>query len=462
MKPSFARTITLLTLVAGSAASLSACSGTQDQFFAPLPGRGPRGNNPVSETLRSIKPALAVRGISCLMCHATIQSDVITDFGAGDPWFMGAHSYGLGADFYGNPYDGWASLGASNPNYTAGSRNPAMANTVNGSIIVPRVEINQAAVLSSMTPPGGPAPTPLWLRDFMMNDYYAPNYGAATPALRPAMAAVATPASGRDAVIEKDTMYIGAPTRAEILALAPKLDSAETTPAYAFEPNSETSPELSGLEITGNVNAQYLRNQAGTHLVCHGDLVVRGTVFLKNAVVETDADGCRLYATDSVFIQGPITYEGPATANLQISSARAIVAGFSLASLNVRLVTYPFAHMPPTRGPGSIADKSNAILADAQKIGADLKDAADAGQAYPYTTYTDPAGGVRTRVALGFEHVIFNAPQVHGRYYGPIHGVIIAEIALFAVGELQFQYDSIFNEVPAFPLLQTGILEVSP
>jgi cytochrome c5 len=41
-----------------------------------------------THAVQQFKPGLAVRGMSCLACHAKIQAGVITDFGYGDPWYM--------------------------------------------------------------------------------------------------------------------------------------------------------------------------------------------------------------------------------------------------------------------------------------------------------------------------------------------------------------------------------------
>ncbi len=50
-------------------------------------------NAVTAATIRSIEPALAVRGISCLMCHADIRANVVTDFGFGQNYFLGGRSH---------------------------------------------------------------------------------------------------------------------------------------------------------------------------------------------------------------------------------------------------------------------------------------------------------------------------------------------------------------------------------
>src|SRR3954467_4579416 len=57
------------------------------------PGPGDPGGGITKEILRDFKPALATRSASCLMCHANIVGNLITDFGysanPNDNWFMG-------------------------------------------------------------------------------------------------------------------------------------------------------------------------------------------------------------------------------------------------------------------------------------------------------------------------------------------------------------------------------------
>ena len=43
----------------------------------------------VESVIANLQPALAVRGSGCIMCHASLASSIITDFGYGDPYFFG-------------------------------------------------------------------------------------------------------------------------------------------------------------------------------------------------------------------------------------------------------------------------------------------------------------------------------------------------------------------------------------
>lgn len=66
-----------------------------------------------------------------------------------------------------------------------------------------------------------------------------------------------------------------------------------------------------------------------------------------------------------------------------------------------------------------------------------------------------------TRKVVNLEHIVLNAPQIHSRYLGKIKGLIIAEYALFAVGNFQFEHDAAtFSTVPILPLIYPKILQV--
>lgn len=47
----------------------------------------PEPEVPIEEIFKTLKPALAVRGIGCFTCHANINASIITDAGFGDPFY---------------------------------------------------------------------------------------------------------------------------------------------------------------------------------------------------------------------------------------------------------------------------------------------------------------------------------------------------------------------------------------
>jgi hypothetical protein len=48
----------------------------------------PTSSTGTTVSVKTLQPALAVRGISCLACHGQMQANVITDFGYGNNWFL--------------------------------------------------------------------------------------------------------------------------------------------------------------------------------------------------------------------------------------------------------------------------------------------------------------------------------------------------------------------------------------
>jgi hypothetical protein len=66
----------------------------------------------------------------------------------------------------------------------------------------------------------------------------------------------------------------------------------------------------------------------------------------------------------------------------------------------------------------------------------------------------------QSRVAINFEHLLLNAPVIHSRYLGAFQGVIVAEVAIFSLGEFVFNYDDVFADpsVPILPSLPIDVL----
>jgi|GEM_PF-5627722 len=59
-----------------------------------------------------------------------------------------------------------------------------------------------------------------------------------------------------------------------------------------------------------------------------------------------------------------------------------------------------------------------------------------------------------SRKHVEYKHMILNAPQIQSRYIGKFKGLLIAEYALFAVGDFLFEHDKeTFRRAKIFPLL---------
>ena len=437
--------------ITGLAGALgSACGVREHSFSRELQSNGPPGDvSPTSAALRKYRPALAVRGINCLMCHTQIRSNILTDFGYGDGKFFvstnpatdytAPHS-GLRLPWYGNYYGEWQ-----------------LAERIEGTVIIPRATIRDPNFLASVGQSG-----PIALLDLLQLDLGSTFYGPAGDAGGGPLTARITPVAGNPRIIDAGTVFIGAP---DLTGLQNRLPSSVPNPGWAALGDGA---QISGLTTaTGEGGGRFVTHGADP-IVCRGDVVINGTLFLNDVRIDTGAAGCRLYVTRSIFISGRVNYlQSGSTENLQLSSARAILLGFSPASLRTRLGAWYDDAQPLTRAPGSNSEKNGAILAEADLLGpARLKDSTDAA-ACPteMRTYVGENGGgsstTLTQCAIEYHRLLLNAPNVQSRYVGRFHGVTIAEIALFAPGALDFEYDAVFDSVDALPLLGQSILHVT-
>ncbi|MGE4134006.1 MAG: hypothetical protein AB7F86_20380, partial [Bdellovibrionales bacterium] len=218
---------------------------------------------------------------------------------------------------------------------------------------------------------------------------------------------------GLPSVVEKNSLHIGAPSAAQILAAAHGR-------ANTFSPLARKGGYF----------------QLSENFTCEGDVVVDGILFLKGAKIQTTR-GCRIYATASVFIEGAPQLIGAFDdRNLQIVSSRAVLMGLGRCG-SFDSVTNRFKQRGSfvTRGGLSASDSAAQIIADSQKI-SDLRD-------IDCSAYG---------ASQSFERILINAPQIHSRYLGKFKGTAIAEIAIFKLEDLVFEYDPVFERVPALSL----------
>lgn len=384
----------------------------------PVPAPIPVAPPTLAEVLKTIQPTLAVRAISCLLCHAQINSSVITDFGFGTANFMGGtkHFYN-GQSWYNDLAGTWQSA------------------SINGSVYVPDAQVTTQAqaVLGSAY-----QDLPLVsLADFMKipftltwTDYLQPEDHTS------AMANHVTPDAGVEKVIAKSQVVIRAPSVDEIKNLAPHLWATGTDTSEVTRVGPFADVQLVKIGTAGNT---YFKNDPAVTLECSkADLVVKGTLLLRNLKVNADG-GCRIYVSGSVFIEGAITYEGGGDLqNIQITSSSAIIMGLNKNSVVDRLIDERRGLTIVARDYLALA---NQVVAEATTIG-DLKD----------------AGATSPRTAIDFNGVLLNAPIVHSRYLGNVKGTVIAEAALFAVGNFKFAFDPVFTKVNVLPLLTNPIL----
>jgi hypothetical protein len=348
------------------------------------------------------KPALVVRGTGCIMCHGRFEANVVTDFGFGSDYYFGGQSVSGFGPFHNHIY------GDHSENWQTAK--------IWGKIIAPRAPFSYQS---------GAGEVNTTLAAYLRTKLQSPD--GTTPA---------------PIVEEQNSIYIGAPTAERILAIAGPMPPAHSQWKHIAKP----AVDVAGLELApGN---QYIQNTTDTELVCAGDLIIDGVLFLKNLQLRTDDRGCRIYVSKSVFIQGPITYLGTATyRNLQISSARAIVMGLGPGAidggasntLTNRLRDFFTRPGYFTRDEsGSTLEKLDRVVLD----GSYIPDLLDASAQTPHGRN------------VSYERLFVNAPNYQSRYLGQFKGVIVSEFALGSLGHFAFRFDSVFETVPILPLLR--------
>lgn len=414
--------------------------------------------------------------MACLSCHANITANVITDFGYGNTWFMGSLT---NATSFGNVHytaTDWQSLEQIIGQVIV----PANA-------LVPSSYVN-AQLQSGATPYTSSVSLSTYLTnpditDFAGNSGWFRYFGNPTPTNFSYTEKV-TPLTGQTAVLAEPNVYIGAPTVSQILAIASPAPSPEPSPTLGVQVVGTTSG-LAGLSVvTGVKGAEYISNTPSVAIDCSGkDVLVTGTLLLNNLQLYAEKGGCRLYVTGSVFIEGPITYlnsgaSADPTTNLQITSATSIIMGvgltgnvingggtvYSTAPLSERLSGDDRVNMFLRGATTSAAYTAyaNGILAEGTNIGGALLVDATTAIPNPASPGTNlpmaPSAAKQQRTTINYQHLLLNAPMIHSRYMGTVNGVVVAETAMFSLGEFVFNYDAVFENVNVLPVLPYDIL----
>ncbi|WP_291515441.1 hemagglutinin [Bdellovibrio sp. ArHS] len=311
----------------------------------------------VDNYVMSMYPALAVsRPLSCILCHANIQADIVMDFGVAQA------NYANASDIL-----GFARINSSHMYH---SDNNVIGFTVTGSLYMPNITVTDKNFIKQVS--GTPNGAPVNLRSFLLNpwNYYEPQAdaqgtlltdtdGFVKVAAAPTVMAALPPING--GLTLKNSVTIRAPSDAEILALDATLSAATTAFVYKG-PNSK--PALSGLEIHDYGYGEFVRNN-GT-IVCYGSIIISGTLYLNNPDIQTDDVGCSIYVAGNVFIETnrgtAINYVGGAASpTLQITASRNLHMGIGL---------YDLAHI---RNSNNAANDARKIANDANPSG--LRDA---------------------------------------------------------------------------------------
>lgn len=290
-------------------------------------------------SVHKYKPALAVRGAACLMCHAKVDGNLVTDFGYGDSFFFGGHKsdtkVGIGKYSQGI-YSNWTTS-------WSGAK-------INGNIVVPKVMVNknlQSFVEFYNDPSVRPANQlieELSLKEILVLPYKNTvnkldpqkiiNILQPNPQVNIDFEAAAAGVYG--SVIEKEEVLIRGPSKALIESLisgSKLLKSTANAKTQVFYKNDAKGITGTEFQIKSTDHADFIGLE-DSHFVeisgdlhCEGDVIIKGRVHLNNLRVINNEGSCRIYATESVYITGAPSYN-TTESNLQVSSAKAIVMGF--------------------------------------------------------------------------------------------------------------------------------------
>lgn len=410
----------------------------------------------VGNSLNFFQPVLAVRASGCVMCHADVRSNIATDFGYGNSYYFGQNvnymSWKFGA-IYGDhqAFESATDASGSPGNWTE------LMHVADKKVYVPAnaaIPVTEAKNLSGASTLAG------YLTQRLAASIYAGTKAA-------------------NKVVERSTLYIGAPTASRLKTVF-AWDASQGNLIYKKD-SVAGAFDLAGLSVAGN----YYTNNGS--LVCEGDVFINGTLYLNDLSVRTRT-GCRLYVTGSVFVYGPINYENITNSdnrNLQITSSSAILMGLGsmydgsnhceqgLAQHN----WYYKRKMEP-----NYSNETHDLTA-AQKIQHDkaIADSAYMRLSYFWTNTNNHMRSGGDPVANGtaiynemintiglpkdaacyiggrgvsYSRLLLNAPRVESRYNGNFLGSIIAETNVMALGQFKFEFDEVFNRVQILPKLQ--------
>ena len=475
------------------------CAEVDKAKCGPLkPDVAPDGDGPaLLDPTYLMTPALVVRKPNCIMCHAKVKGDVITDFNTNLSPFSARLASVPPADISQNV------LIAS----TDGIR-PINWNTafIDGKLVLPQSEIpagllpfftgatqgftiEQAlTTVQTRVSEGERSASPNGLKAFN-------NVGPSRDKSQP----------GVNEISAFKEVKIDPPTSAEIQAIISD-PAAKEAPGSAAGLKIVTlgdGSEVTGLIVkTGAGGLPYAINNGA--MTCKGDIVIGGSLVLKDVGSLTLKEkSCRLYVQKSVFIKGSLKADGDARFGIQIGAGQGIMAGVKYArsagaetdaernivageiedagpqyylvklktdgSLDKILATsdYDVWTILPTPGGEEFSKVSGAhwhwrsserpSTPNCQIPGlvhSEIKTCAIWVTNPSFVDYT------KDRKNANFDGVLFATQIFFSRYVGTVKGVIVADFALGALDRLNFESDNRFDMVPVLPKLKRAILSV--
>lgn len=410
----------------------------------------------VGNALNFFQPALAVRAGGCVMCHADVRSNIISDFGYGNSFYFGANlannstlgkSWNHGAS-YGDHDAFFVEDQASGPELGSWAQ---LKHAADKKVYVPlaTIGVQEAKAKSGQTTLAG------YLTQRFSQSPFA---GTKTA----------------NKVMERSEVFIGAPTSARLLSVFGGATANQVK--YQADPGGIS---FAGITLSGN--GLYLTNSGV--VTCEGDVLVNGTLYLNNLTVQSRT-GCRIYATGSVFIYGPIDFSNTdALRNVQITSSKSILMGVgNLMNGSTHCETAAtdfkwYANLWATR----VADTNGLTTAQRDQYYKAISDSAYMRLVYfwmnanyfyrndsrPWSTIgaeiynelvskvglpADAACRANGR-GVAYSRLLLNAPHIESRYNGDFVGSIITEVPMMALGQFKFEFDQVFSSIPILPKL---------
>ncbi|MBT4762119.1 MAG: hypothetical protein HOO06_10510 [Bdellovibrionaceae bacterium] len=243
--------------------------------------------------------SVVAKNLGCIMCHAKFlgSSYIVSDFSLDTSaflWTEGAAENDL--SYHGQSKNHFKSFSSAKLD-------------VNTKFLIPDKTVNTLAMQGCTTPGEGK------LIDYVKCNFNITNTNA-------------------DAFQLSNQINIGAPTvsqltslRASVLELVEKdIYLVPGLEGLLYFPNDVTAKvDLAG--VVKHANGTFY-NDPTKPLVCDGDILVTDVIRLTNLKLQTQ-EGCRVYSTKSIFLEGSVDYTvaNALNAHLQLASARAVILG---------------------------------------------------------------------------------------------------------------------------------------
>ena len=349
--------------IAAKKCSPTATKKCDDAIVDPLP---PEKTNPPAP-IKLHEAVFAVRNLSCALCHAKVDSNIITDFAKDTGEASAEQSFRN--IFYVTSYG--ESL-----------KNPP---TINGKFIIPTA---QTSLLTSLT------------KGNIANCGFEQSYiktGFSKVSIGDSLVVCAENKFKWGAGSEK---FVGK-SKVEINPVS----SPDEIKSLADQSilNASGAAPIADAKVRGITGSNATGFKAASAVTCEGAIVFDGPVLLKDTIITTQK-GCRIYSTASIFVFGSLTVEGPEeSANLQLLSPLYVGFDVSTAVMNSR-VNHGFLNKQ-VFSRGTASQVSALIAADLLKLG---------------------GSGLAGNGTASYKKVAASAPIVYAKTSGQFSGVIIA------------------------------------